>query len=129
VTTSVFGRDSRYDFIVTEILRCHFEVDHVVRTRIDIIESAREDGNTRLRRTLPHIVVTFGQLNFEFARQANSKARLSPDFCSWHSTGSPASRIGGCSHAGRHTDIFHQPYPPYRLGPHSLKVRQIWVGQ
>src|SRR5271169_1232123 len=30
-----------------------------------------------------------------------------------------ARRIGLSTHGGRHTDIFHQPYPlPYGLGPH-----------
>ncbi len=67
VTASAFGRDSQYDFIVTEILRCHFEIEHAVRTQIDIIESAWEDGNARVRRTLPHFVVTFRQMDIEFA--------------------------------------------------------------
>ena len=79
VTTRACGRDSQYDFIVTEILRCHFEIEHAVRTQIHIIESAWEDGDTRVRRTLPHIVVTFRQMDIEFDRHANSKARLSPD--------------------------------------------------
>jgi hypothetical protein len=48
VTTSALGRNSQYDFIVTEILRYDFEVEDAVRTQIDIIESARKDGNTRV---------------------------------------------------------------------------------
>ena len=48
VTASAFGRDSQYDFIVTEVLRCHFEVEHSVRAQINIIESTREDGNARV---------------------------------------------------------------------------------
>jgi len=49
VTTSAFGRDSQYDLIVTEILRCHFEVEDAVKTQIHIIESPRKDRNPRVR--------------------------------------------------------------------------------
>ena len=41
VTASAFGRDSQYDFIVTEVLRCHLEIDHAVRAEI---ESCRVGG-------------------------------------------------------------------------------------
>ena len=48
VMTCTFGGNSQYEFVVPEILTGNFEVKDAVRTQIDIIRPARQDGDAHV---------------------------------------------------------------------------------
>src|SRR5882672_9790827 len=105
---STLSGHSQDNFIVTWILKCDLEVENVLTTQIEIVESTRQDRDAGVSQTLTHIVVAFRQMNVELAvNRSRSRGDHLPALLFAERHRFMARRVGRSTDGGGHRDILH----------------------